>query len=60
MPLGEGELAGKIITCPFHGYAFDITTGRNVDFPDDAPATRLPVRREGDRIMVDLEPGEGG
>jgi nitrite reductase/ring-hydroxylating ferredoxin subunit len=22
-PLGEGELAGKIVTCPWHGWTYD-------------------------------------
>ena len=26
-PLGEGDLDGKVITCPWHQWAFDVTTG---------------------------------
>jgi nitrite reductase/ring-hydroxylating ferredoxin subunit len=26
-PLGEGELSGNIVTCPWHGWQFDVTTG---------------------------------
>ncbi|MBN1448856.1 MAG: Rieske (2Fe-2S) protein [Bacteroidetes bacterium] len=26
--LAEGELDGRILTCPMHGWSFDITTGR--------------------------------
>lgn len=26
-PLGEGRLAGRDITCPWHGWTFDVTTG---------------------------------
>src|SRR5580658_8696402 len=25
-PLGEGELAGKVVTCPWHGWQYDVTT----------------------------------
>ena len=28
-PLGEGTLEGKIVTCPWHGWEFDVTTGKN-------------------------------
>jgi nitrite reductase/ring-hydroxylating ferredoxin subunit len=56
LPLGEGELAGKVIICPFHGYAYDIESGRNVDFDGDVPLPRFPVRCEDGRIEVDLEP----
>jgi nitrite reductase (NADH) small subunit len=27
-PLGEGELAGCIVTCPWHGWQFDVQTGQ--------------------------------
>ena len=26
-PLGEGTLSGKLVTCPYTGWVFDITTG---------------------------------
>lgn len=28
-PLGDGELDGKIVTCPWHRWEFDVTTGEN-------------------------------
>jgi nitrite reductase (NADH) small subunit len=27
-PLGEGELTGCIVTCPWHGWQFDVGTGQ--------------------------------
>ena len=30
-PLGEAEVVDGIVTCPWHGYRFDVLTGRNVD-----------------------------
>ena len=27
-PLGEGRLAGTVVTCPWHGNQFDVTTGQ--------------------------------
>lgn len=28
-PLGEGELDDCIVTCPWHGWQFDVTTGES-------------------------------
>jgi nitrite reductase (NADH) small subunit len=28
-PLGKGELNGCIVTCPWHGWQFDVTTGQH-------------------------------
>ncbi|MGZ4139107.1 MAG: Rieske (2Fe-2S) protein [Actinomycetota bacterium] len=33
-PVGEGDLDGTIVTCPWHGFQYDVTTGRNVMDPD--------------------------
>lgn len=37
-PLGEGELDGSVVTCPLHGWRYDVTTGRCT-----FPATNLEV-----------------
>jgi nitrite reductase/ring-hydroxylating ferredoxin subunit len=60
MPLGQGELCGKVLTCPFHGYAYDVESGKNVDFPDQEPPLRtFPVRTsETGVLQVNLRPGE--
>ena len=26
-PLGEGELQGQVVTCPWHRWTYDVTTG---------------------------------
>jgi nitrite reductase/ring-hydroxylating ferredoxin subunit len=28
-PLGTGGLCGTVLTCPWHGWQFDVTTGRH-------------------------------
>ncbi|MCI0566987.1 MAG: Rieske 2Fe-2S domain-containing protein [Acidobacteria bacterium] len=28
-PLGEGYLQGQVVTCPWHGWQFDVTTGES-------------------------------
>jgi nitrite reductase/ring-hydroxylating ferredoxin subunit len=55
LPLGEGELRGHVITCPFHGNAYNIRNGRNIDWPEEElPVRTYPVRVEDGRVMVGL------
>jgi nitrite reductase (NADH) small subunit len=28
-PLGDGEFEGSVITCPWHGWQYDVRTGEN-------------------------------
>ena len=58
MPIGTGQLRGCVLTCPFHGFAYDIRTGRNVDF-DDTPLRTYPARTTGTgRAEVAVEPND--
>ena len=53
MALGEGELAGTVVTCPWHGWQWDVTTGANAM----NPAMRVGCYRvtlEGGSLVVDL------
>jgi len=44
-PLADGEFNGRVLTCRYHGYAYDVANGRNIDFPYDEPAVRTyPIR----------------
>jgi nitrite reductase (NADH) small subunit len=52
-PLGEGELDGTIVTCPWHGWTYDVTTGVSPDDPDCAVA-RYEVKVAGSDVMVDM------
>jgi len=52
-PLGEGELQGCIVVCPWHGWTYDVTTGVSPDDPECA-IDRYDVKREGDDILVAL------
>lgn len=52
-PLGEGILAGPVITCPWHGWQFDVTTGRHCLNPR-IEHTRFPVKVEAGDIFVEL------
>lgn len=52
-PLAEGDLRGTIITCPWHGWQFDVVDGHNCLNPKICH-TRFPVRVEGTDVFVDL------
>ena len=32
-PLGEGDVEGPIVVCPWHGWRWDVTTGANANNP---------------------------
>lgn len=45
-PLPEGELNDNVITCPWHGAQWDVTTGNLVDFPmelDPEPVYKITI-----------------
>jgi len=50
-PLGEGELEGTVVTCPWHGWQYDVTTGANLD-DDTVRVARYEVKLEGGSILV--------
>lgn len=50
-PVGEGEVEGTVITCPWHGWSFDITTGASPINPA-AKLTRYDVQVEGTDVKV--------
>lgn len=52
-PLGEGDLEGEIVTCPFHAWQVNVRTGEVVDFPDMCTRT-YPCRIEGGDVMVEV------
>jgi nitrite reductase/ring-hydroxylating ferredoxin subunit len=51
-PLGEGELEGTIVTCPWHGSRFDVTSGAVVSPPARNAEPTYEVRIEGDDVQV--------
>ncbi len=56
MPLSDGDLCGKVLTCVYHGYAYNVDNGKNIDFPEDVPMTLFPVKNEDGQIKVDVDP----
>lgn len=52
-PLGEGTLDGTLVTCPWHGWQYDVTTGKLAQQPSDGVQC-YPVELRGDEIFVDV------
>jgi nitrite reductase (NADH) small subunit len=52
-PLGEGSMEGKIVTCPWHGWQFDVTTGKASQNPA-VGVSCYPVEIRVGEIFVDL------
>jgi len=50
-PLGEGSLEGTVVTCPWHLWEYDVTTGEFTANRDVKVAT-YAVRVEGDEVKV--------
>jgi len=54
-PIGEGSLAGDLVTCPWHGWQFNVRTGKRAGNPNFTVAC-CPVRVEGEQIQIALPP----
>ena len=52
-PLGEGDLDGEVVTCPWHNWEYNVKTGVSVNNPSACVAS-YPVTIEGNEVKVDL------
>jgi len=52
-PLGTGALCGAVLTCPWHGWQFDVTTGRH-RLSATMRQTVHEIRVENGRLFVRL------
>jgi nitrite reductase/ring-hydroxylating ferredoxin subunit len=53
-PLSEGEVQGDVVTCPWHGARFRITTGEVLGPPARTGVARYPTRVNGSDIEIEL------
>jgi nitrite reductase/ring-hydroxylating ferredoxin subunit len=51
-PLGEGKVHGTVVTCPWHGNRFDVTTGQVVT--GTLPVTAYVLHIQGDDVLIDF------
>jgi nitrite reductase/ring-hydroxylating ferredoxin subunit len=54
-PLGEGDLAGEVVTCPWHGAQFNVKTGEVLAPPARIEVRSFPVKVQGDDVLVELD-----
>jgi nitrite reductase/ring-hydroxylating ferredoxin subunit len=52
-PLGEGDLEGCVVMCPWHAWRWDVTSGANVNNPAVKVAS-FPVSIDSGQVFVDL------
>lgn len=54
--LSSGVLKGELVRCPLHGSRFNVCSGKALEEPAEQDLRTYPVRREGERILVAVEP----
>jgi nitrite reductase (NADH) small subunit len=52
-PLGQGSLQGNVVTCPWHGWSFDVTSGK-VAHSQTAGIACYLVEVRGEDLYVDI------
>lgn len=52
-PLGEGSLEGTEVTCPWHGWTYDIKTGQCASAGGGVKS--YAVKCEGESVLVEIE-----
>lgn len=52
-PLGEGMLDGKVVTCPWHAWEYDVSSGKCQTNPS-VIQKKYSVKVQGDDILLDL------
>jgi nitrite reductase (NADH) small subunit len=53
-PLGKGQLTGCIVTCPWHGFQFDVTTGQH-QTSNSLVHPSFAVRVAGEEVQVEID-----
>ncbi len=51
-PLGQGELEDSVVTCPWHGWQYDVTSGKVAQNPTVGVET-YKVEVRGEDVFVD-------
>ena len=52
-PLGQGNLDGNLLICPWHGWEYDCRTGAN-GYDESVKLAKYPVKVDGDDILIDV------
>ena len=54
-PLGEGMVAGTVVTCPWHGWQFDVTTGVSPAGGGAVSVKKFNCKVEGSDVLVEVD-----
>ena len=52
-PLGQGQLAGRVVTCPWHNWQYDVTSGKMAENPAVGVAC-FKVQVQGDDLWIEV------
>jgi nitrite reductase (NADH) small subunit len=52
-PLGEGNLNGSVVTCPWHGWKFDVRTGSFTIIPT-LKVVSYKIKEQDGSIMIEI------
>jgi NAD(P)H-dependent nitrite reductase small subunit len=52
-PLGDGMVVGNVVTCPWHGWQFDVSNGRSMRNASVC-VTTFPTSVDGTTIFVEV------
>lgn len=55
-PLAKGCVAGTTVSCPWHGWQFDLTSGQHRG-SQSLKQRRYEVREERGEVLIDMEGG---
>lgn len=54
-PIDDGPVEGRVVSCPWHGWRYDLDTGDHLTVFGRRHGLRtFPVRVDGDDVLVDL------
>jgi nitrite reductase (NADH) small subunit/3-phenylpropionate/trans-cinnamate dioxygenase ferredoxin subunit len=54
-PLGDGQLHGAMVTCPWHGATFDVKTGAVTGPPARTSVQTFRVRVDGNDVLLEMD-----
>jgi nitrite reductase (NADH) small subunit len=52
-PLGEGSLDGTTVSCPWHGWEYDVTSGA-CQLDETVKVATFPVQVDGEQLVIDV------
>jgi nitrite reductase (NADH) small subunit len=57
-PLDDGFVSDGCVTCPWHGWRYDLRTGEHLTMFGRRKGLRTyPVRADGDTVLIDVDEG---